>query len=354
MFTPDFSKKEKVVKSDGSTEPVHIAVCFDENMDMPFLALAESLRYSIKNRHRSLIIHAIYRGQLSETVSRLTSHNSNNFIVEFIRANIELQTLPLRDVFTHATYTRLYLHIILSDIHKVVYLDPDTIVVNDISKLYDTELSGCCLAASQDRGTAMMHSEYGFKVDKKIGLNAKHGDDINTYLRNVIGLKNGNEHLYFNDGVLLIDLDLWRSMNILGLAIDFLHRNPDCLYLGQDALNAVLSTRYTILDDRWNSLAILVNEYHLNHFSYDSVKIINKWRNDPWIVHYAGPNKPWRADRDRTMLDFYFWNAAKRSFAYPSLKRLHYASTPPMSKYKETRKFSPTLIERFKELIGLI
>jgi hypothetical protein len=33
---------------------------------------------------------------------------------------------------------------------------------------------------------------------------------------------------------------------------------------------------------------------------------------------------------------------------------LHYASTPPMSKYKETRKFSPTLIERFKELIGLI
>jgi hypothetical protein len=46
----------------------------------------------------------------------------------------------------------------------------------------------------------------------------------------------------------IIDLDLWRNMNILGLAIDFLRRNPDCLYLGQ--------------------------EYHLNHFSYDSVKII--------------------------------------------------------------------------------
>jgi lipopolysaccharide biosynthesis glycosyltransferase len=106
----------------------------------------------------------------------------------------------------------------------------------------------------------MMHSEYGFKVDKKIGLNAKQGDDINTFLRNVIGLKNGNEHLYFNDGVLLIDLELWRSMNILGLAIDFLRRNPDCLYLGQDALNAVLATRYTILDDRWNSLAIAAHE----------------------------------------------------------------------------------------------
>jgi lipopolysaccharide biosynthesis glycosyltransferase len=266
MFTRAFSKK-KVVEPDGSREPVHIAVCFDENMDMPFLALAESLRYSIKNRYRTLIIHAIYSGQLSDTVLRLTSRNSNNFIVEFIRADIELQALPLRDVFTHATYTRLYLHIILSDIHsdihKVIYLDPDTIVVNDISKLYDTELNGCCLAASQDRGTAMMHSEYGFKVDKKIGLNAKHGDDINTYLRNVIGLKNGNEHLYFNDGVLLIDLDLWRNMNILGLAIDFLRRNPDCLYLGQDALNAVLATRYIILDDRWNSLVVAFHDANL-------------------------------------------------------------------------------------------
>jgi lipopolysaccharide biosynthesis glycosyltransferase len=134
MFTHAFSKK-KVVEPDGSTEPVHIAVCFDENMDMPFLALAESLRYSLKNRYRTLIIHAIYSGQLSETVSRLTSHNSNTFIVG---ANIELQTLPLRDVFTHATYTRLYLHIILPDVHKVIYLDPDTIVVNDISILYDT------------------------------------------------------------------------------------------------------------------------------------------------------------------------------------------------------------------------
>jgi len=353
MFTNAFSKKEKVVELDGGTEPVHIAVCFDEHMEMPFLALAESLRYSIKNSHRTLILHAIYTDRISEIVSRLTSHNSNNFIVEFIHYNIELLGLPMRDFVTHATYTRLYLHIILRDVHKVLYLDVDTIVVNDISKLFDTELNGRCLAASQDHGTAMM-SELGFKVDKKIGLNAKHGDDINTYLRKVIGLKNGNEHLYFNAGVLLIDLDLWSSMNIPGLAIDFLRRNPDCLYLDQDALNAVLATRYIILDDRWNSLAITINEYHIKHLSYDSVKIINKWRHDPWIVHYAGPNKPWRADRDRTLLDFYFWNAAKRSFAYPSLKRLHYASSPPMSKYKETRKFSPTLIERFKELIGLI
>jgi hypothetical protein len=60
MFTHTFSKKEKAVEPDGSTEPVHIAVCFDENMDMPFLALAESLRYSLKNRYITLIIHVIY------------------------------------------------------------------------------------------------------------------------------------------------------------------------------------------------------------------------------------------------------------------------------------------------------
>ena len=81
MFTNAFSKKEKVVELDGGTEPVHIAVCFDEHMEMPFLALAESLRYSIKNSHRTLILHAIYTGRISEIVSRLTSHTSNNFIV---------------------------------------------------------------------------------------------------------------------------------------------------------------------------------------------------------------------------------------------------------------------------------
>jgi len=340
---------KNLFKDDPDADAVHVAVCFDEQMEMPFLALAESLRHSIKDRCRKLIIHAIYMGQLSESVSRLELYNTGNFVVDFVRSDVNFESLPKRSFVTDATYIRFMLPTLLNCVHRVLYLDADTIVVNDVSRLYDTDLHGLCVGAVIDRGTTLINVQLGLKIDRDLGFNRKFGDEINTYLRNVIGLKAGDEKRYFNAGVLLIDLGLWRTMGVTEAAIEYLCRNTNCIYIDQDALNAVLGTRYTQLDDRWNSLAICSYDYYLTNGSIESMNIVQKWRSDPWIVHYAGPNKPWRADRDRTPLDSYFWNAARKSFAYRLLKEMHYATTPPMSDYRATRKFIPTRTERLIE-----
>jgi lipopolysaccharide biosynthesis glycosyltransferase len=339
----------KAFSYDHCLETIHVAVCFDEHMAMPFLALAASLRHTKKDKSRKLILHAIHMGRLPDIVARLEDYNTESFVVKFYQVDHCFDDLPKIPYISAATYLRLIVPKVLASVNRVLYLDADTIVVNDITELYDTDLKDKCLGAVIDRGTTLINVQLGLKLDRDCGPNRESGYEIDTYMRDVIGLCPGNERKYFNAGVLLIDLDLWRTMGVSEATFDYLQKRPDCIYLDQDALNAVIRGQYIPVDDRWNCLAICSYDYHLSNGSRESKKIVHQWRTDPWIVHYAGPNKPWRADRGSTPLDNYFWDAARKSFAYPLLKKAHYASSPPKADYRETRKFIPTRTERMVE-----
>ena len=61
---------------------------------------------------------------------------------------------------------------------------------------------------------------------------------------------------YFNAGVFLMDTSAWRQQRIGPRAIEYLERYRDSInLLDQDALNAVMGTRWKQLDYRWNVIA---------------------------------------------------------------------------------------------------
>jgi lipopolysaccharide biosynthesis glycosyltransferase len=83
---------------------------------------------------------------------------------------------------------------------------------------------------------------------------------------------------YFNSGLLLIDLDLWRAMDIPS-KLETLERSGTLsrLYNDQQILNYLFKNNWTQVDRGWNTLAVS--------------RVLEVM--DPKAVHYTGVEKPW-------------------------------------------------------------
>ena len=139
-----------------------------------------------------------------------------------------------------------------TDVKKVLYLDLDIIVRGSLKNLWNTDLTGCALAAVPDLGNASQMA---------------------------LGLPTGAK--YFNSGVLLINLQFWRQNSVPERAIAFARENPEKVqYWDQDALNGSLVDKWCELPAYWNWL------YWSRPSEHDTEE-------QPAIVHFHGQHKPW-------------------------------------------------------------
>lgn len=92
-------------------------------------------------------------------------------------------------------YARIYMADILpGDVKRVIYLDSDIIVVDDIAKLWGVELGGKVLAAPEYcHANFTSYFTEGFWSDGVLA-----------------GAFEGRRACYFNTGVMVVDVDLWR------------------------------------------------------------------------------------------------------------------------------------------------
>ena len=126
-------------------------------------------------------------------------------------------------------YARFMLPELLPDASYVVYCDADTLWLADISVLWGLRDSTASVLAVRDpnvddtREREWFESK-GFKYD---------------------GAR------YFNSGVMLINLDLFRKNRLAERAYDILSKFPDSLFADQGPLNIVTGDALKLLDDRW-------------------------------------------------------------------------------------------------------
>ncbi len=110
-----------------------------------------------------------------------------------------------RSTFPISIYMNIYLPRGLPpEIKKILYLDVDMIVLDDISNLYNLDLGGNVLAAALDRIKIFDHWA-GILNYKELGLD-------------------GNSP-YFNTGVMLIDAENWRANLVTQTTIDAIEDN---------------------------------------------------------------------------------------------------------------------------------
>ncbi|MGZ3873883.1 MAG: glycosyltransferase family 8 protein [Mucilaginibacter sp.] len=152
-------------------------------------------------------------------------------------------TLPIdNSAFPLTTYLRIFApYIIDQDADKMIYLDVDTIVQDDISKLWNMALGEYAVGAILDIAETVDSQWGGLPNYKELGLDPK--------------------TKYFNAGVLLIDPKKWREENISGQIIDALtkHRKHNRL-VDQYGLNVALANKWQELDPKWNWAAVKEND----------------------------------------------------------------------------------------------
>jgi lipopolysaccharide biosynthesis glycosyltransferase len=200
----------------------------------------------------------------SDKIKLSRSIKSNKVIIKWIKTTELLAKKFSKDLifpkysgkFPPNIYCRLLIpHIVPKGITKVIYLDSDLILLEDISKLWNIDLQSNVISAVQDMGCKKLGSRWGIKNHKELGLNP-----------------NSN---YFNSGVLVIDLNKWKNEKISEKVISCINANEKHAVLpDQYGLNVMLSGRWKELGSEWN---------HLQNFPI---------KNRPHIIHFAGSRKP--------------------------------------------------------------
>lgn len=168
----------------------------------------------------------------------------------------EFATLPW---ISKMTFVRLLIPRALPEtIARVLYLDSDLLVLDDLTPLWKVSLDETVVGAVLDRWDSQIKQ-------REPGL------------EDVPRVKD-----YFNSGVLLIDLKRWRKERISEKALDYLVLHPRTPFGDQDALNVACDGLWTKLDPRWN---------YQNHCG---IRVMDmRLEERPGVVHFIGAEKPW-------------------------------------------------------------
>lgn len=173
-------------------------------------------------------------------------------------------------------YARLFVSSVLpEDLDRVLYLDCDIIINRSLSELWTLNLNGKTIAALMDA--------------------------FSRQYRPNIGLK--DKDIMFNSGVMLIDLNKWKSQNIEKKLLKFISDKKGVIQQGdQGALNAVLSYDTYCFDPCYNSETVF---YDFNYKEmmiyrdppefYSENEIKNAVEN-PAIIHFTTSflsERPW-------------------------------------------------------------
>ncbi|PXX89311.1 glycosyltransferase family 8 protein [Marinobacter vulgaris] len=295
-------------------EPIHAALCCDENYTAYATVVMISTIAHASSPQR-LVFHLISNGIESETQKRMqreiTSRGSTLHIYE--ATNRTFDGLPVHR-FGQAVYQRILLSEYLpEDISRIIYLDSDLLVRDDLAKLATLDLEGLPLGAVEDLSRSACTT---------IGVPRRE---------------------YFNSGVLVMDLTLWRSGGIHWKVAEYAAEHAHRLhYVDQCSLNAVLHKDWLRLTPRWNAQANIykiLRKYSAGSgYPIEQLKDAIAW---PAIVHFTGKKKPW--------LRFCFHPYRHEFLAI--LKTLEWAEPhPSWSDPKERRRYLLAIRDHLKNV----
>lgn len=152
-------------------------------------------------------------------------------------------------------FGRLHIPNLLKNKDKALYLDIDIIVNQPLEELYDIDLNDFSIGAVPDGKWDQEQSK------RRLGLE--------------------NNHIYFNAGVMLMDLKKLRENKFFDKVIEYcLNPDRDLKLNEQDALNIIFGNNYKSLDLRWN-----YTHGHSEEQNFEGKEI--------GIIHYTGSIKPW-------------------------------------------------------------
>lgn len=175
--------------------------------------------------------------KLAPLDSRIINGRVNSQLLEGYQTNI-----------SYTVFLRYFIPQLVAE-ERVLYLDCDLVVSQDLTPLFTMDMQGYPLAAVKDLGGQVYF----------------------------------NEHV-FNSGVLLIDNKQWKEENMTRHLIEMTNEWHDkVIQDDQSILNMVFKDRWLALENNYNFVTIhqMFSDYPLDHPTY------------PAVIHYLTERKPW-------------------------------------------------------------
>lgn len=220
-------------------------------------------------------------------VKLLRTADKYNRIISFLDVGQSLkkvEELGARAWFngSFSTYSRLFFQDYIEEgIDRLLYLDCDTVVNQNISELWEYDLES-----------------------KTVGMIC---DYINAEIRDVIGLERTDK--YYNGGVQLINVHLWKANKCQERILWHMkNKNASYPYVDQDIVNIVLKDEIKTLPWNWNvypyyytySFKNIQKQYGLNEVNQYSIEEYKRGltadgKPNAMILHYTATfyGKPW-------------------------------------------------------------
>lgn len=250
-------------------ENIDILVALDENYLPPLKVMLTSLFFN--NHGEKFRIWLMYSHISKEKLDLLDKNlKALNMELHSVKVNEE----DFKFDYTVGRYTiemyyrLLAQHILPKFVKRVIYLDPDVLVINPIRELWELDLNGKFYAAASHTGAT--------------GLS----DEVNK-------IRLGTDHKYFNSGVLLIDLNLAKKKTSSKNMFKYVKEHKVELVLpDQDVLNGLYGSHIMEIEDAiWNYDARNYNTYYVKSGGeMDTMWVMQ----NTVILHFCGSAKPWQ------------------------------------------------------------
>jgi lipopolysaccharide biosynthesis glycosyltransferase len=252
-------------------EPVVVACAANRSYALPLAVMLRSAALNLRNGRRlhAFVVDDGIPPEDKQRVSDSVPANASVSWIQPVRENFD--RLPLWGRMPITTYDKLMVADFLpADVHRAIWLDCDMLVLADIGELWERPFDVASILAVQDTLVPVVSSRFG------VGGFAEIGIDPNAP--------------YFNAGMMVIDVDAWRRDDVSANGLEYLRRFRDTVFFwDQEALNAALAGRWSIIEPRWNWSATL------DRLSRPSQRKTAK-SGEARIVHFNGSLKPWLID----------------------------------------------------------
>lgn len=221
----------------------------------------------------------------ARSLSALNSEYVNIEIInieEVIKSHRGSLRERLRDYYSESIFYRIFIAELFPELDRAIYIDCDTVLVDDIAKLYDEDIGENILGAVADECIPGVPAFVDY-INRWVGVPAE---------------------TYINSGVLLINLKAFRKAGI--------------------------AKRITEAAARYNLDTVAPDQDYLNYLCYGKMKLLPlSWNKQPnennpipkeelHLIHYNMFNKPWHYDG--VLYEEEFWRVAELTPYFDELR----------------------------------
>ncbi|MSS78145.1 glycosyltransferase family 8 protein [Anaerococcus sp. WCA-380-WT-2B] len=253
---------------------MNILISCDENYLRPLRVMLVSLFENTKNKYNIYLIHKNISDKKIEKLEDFVENISDNKS-KLISIKVDALFMGAKTTFyyTEEMYYRLLAYKYLPEnLGKILYLDPDILVLNSFEKLYNIDFKDNLFAAATHSAPAVQ----GANVTR-LSLSSGY-DDISNY---------------FNSGILMINLNLAReSENYEREVKKYIEESKSfgLLMPDQDLLNVVFRNNIISISElEYNYDARKFLFYKLKNKSWDLSYVMDNTK----FLHFCGKRKPW-------------------------------------------------------------